>query len=315
MKNPFLHTRMAQRFSLSTYMKWSGPRFIAPFYHVVSNEPLPHIRHLYRGKSAAEFERDLDVLLTHYRPISVEDLPIHSQKENRFLLSFDDGLRQFYEIAAPILWRKGVPCICFLNSAFIDNQALFYRFKQSLLIDSQHRISKKRLPLPEKILQTGYKDQALLDEWAQEAGIDFEDFLQKERPYMTTEEIRSLAQKGFHFGGHSIDHPLYSEITPEEQIRQTLVSSAQAAKLGGEGTQYFSFPFTDYGVPARFFSALQAKVAYTFGTAGLKKDAVPNHLQRIPMEQGSLSAEEVLKNEYAYYLLKKPLFKNCINRK
>ncbi len=314
MRNPFLHIRIARHLSLPAYIKWSHQHFIAPFYHVVTDESLPHIRNLYQPKTTAEFEKDLDLFLKYYHPVSVGDLPSIDKKKNCFLLSFDDGLRQFHEVVAPILWRKGIPCICFLNSAFIDNQALFYRFKQSILIDALNRQPQKGLPGVGEILKTSHTEDALLEQWAQLAGIDFNDFLQKERPYMTRNEIRSLAEKGFHFGGHSIDHPLYSTLSLEEQLQQTQESTSIATGISGDTHRYFSFPFTDDGVSMRFFSDIQKDIQYTFGTAGLKHDTATRNIQRIPMEQGSLTGREVLQNEYAYYLLKTILFKNHINR-
>lgn len=314
MQNPFLHIPLTQKVSLSAYIRWSGQRFIAPFYHVVAEEPLPHIRHLYQAKNAREFEKDLDTLLKKYRPISVDDLAEETPKGNRFLLSFDDGLRQFHDVVAPILLRKGVPCICFLNSAFIDNRALFYRFKQSILVDVLKNHPQKGMPSADEILQTSYKNRLLLDNWAEQAGVDFGAYLKKERPYMTRDEIRALSEKGFRFGGHSIDHPRYSEISPQERLRQTLVSCSTAAEISHDNRQFFSFPYTDDTIPAEFFNSIRGKVEYTFGTAGLKQDSAVNHLQRIPMEQNALSADAILKNEYAYYLLKRLLLKNRINR-
>lgn len=315
MQNPFLYLPMAQWVSVPAYIRWSGQPLIAPFYHVVADEPLPHIRHLYRPRSTKEFEKDLDTFLKHYRPVSVDELSGKLPEGNCFLLSFDDGLRQFHDFVAPILLRKGIPCICFLNSAFLDNRELFYRFKESLLADALKARPQKGLPAPEEILRIPYKDRSLLDKWALQAGVDFEAYLREERPYMTREEIRSLAQKGFRFGGHSIDHPRYSEISPKERLRQTRVSCSVAAEISSGNRLYFSFPHSDDTIPATFFAEIRDKVEYTFGTAGLKQDSVPRHLQRIPMEQGTLTANEILKNEYAYYLLKKPLFKNRINRK
>lgn len=308
MRNPFLHSKLVQQPSLSTYLKL-GPDFIAPFYHAVSDEPLPHIRHLYKVKTISEFEEDLDFMLRYYEPISVDELitdeeghifyaegrALFHPSRPKMLLSFDDGLRSFYEIVAPILQRKGVPCICFVNSAFLDNKALFYRYEESLKVE--------------------YKKE-----------IDACSFLKQEQPYLTTQQIELLSRQGFHFGGHSIDHPLYSTLSLEAQLRQTLdscrlVTRIVSSALSSSYPCYFSFPFTDTEVSLPFFQQISSVVSLSFGTAGLKFDSTPRHIQRIPMELGrpidniNPSAAEILKGEYAYYTVKKLLFKNTINRK
>jgi hypothetical protein len=43
-------------------------------------------------------------------------------------------------MAMPILRRKGVPATVFVNSDFVDNQDLFFRFKAALIIDKNKSI-------------------------------------------------------------------------------------------------------------------------------------------------------------------------------
>jgi hypothetical protein len=80
----------------------------------------------------------------------------------------------------------------------------------------------------------------------------------------------------------------------------------------------FSFPFTDHEIPLAFFEYLQneANVLLSFGTAGLKKDTVPIHIQRIPAElEGFFSVRQIIKAEYFYYLAKALAGKNQILRR
>ncbi|MBL7828211.1 MAG: polysaccharide deacetylase family protein [Saprospiraceae bacterium] len=319
--------------SFSPLMRSVGRRLIAPFYHAVSDQPLPHIRHLYAHKSIRAFEADLDFLLKHYEPIDFHQLGALQPKKNkpRMLLSFDDGLTEFWDPIAPMLLRKGVPAICFLNSAFIDNRALFFRYKASLIIDAfenQHLERTARVYLLGKgythisslktwLLSLRYHEQSLLDELAAVLGIDFSQFLARQQPYLTTIQIESLIQKGFHFGAHSIDHPEYRWLSLEEQLRQTVGSIEYISNRFGLGYRLFSFPFTDYGVEKKFFDFMlndKKAAEYTFGCAGLKTDVHPNHIQRIPMENGSETAEQTLKRTFLYFWLKLPLGKNRIQR-
>ena len=268
-----------------------------------------HLKYLYQPRSIKLFKEDLAFFLKYYEPIGLdelirlikEDKPL---KKNYFHLTFDDGLRDFYDVAAPILKEKGIPATVFLNSDFIDNKALFYRFKASVLVE---KLSAKGL------LDVIYKDNAILDELAKENNINFEDYLKNEKPYLTAQQIEKLILEGFTFGAHSKNHPMYNQINLAEQITQTISSINLITSQFNLNYRVFSFPFTDFGVSYPFFNAIKNEVDLTFGCAGLKDDIIKNHLQRIPMELEQ-SGKGIIKTAYFYYLLKKMVGKNKIIR-
>lgn len=310
---------------------------VAPFYHTVSNEHLPHIQHLYNYNSIDKFEKAIDYFLLYYSPVTLQYL-IKMVKENikpekpLFFLSFDDGLREFYDIIAPILLKKGVPATCFLNSSFIGNQKLFYRYKASVLIDKLHN-SKSNLLWQQYhkwqnknelnqgyyrkvILTINYNRQSLLDELAIMLDVNFDEYLVREKPYMHEDQIRELIKKGFTFGAHSLDHPDYRSLSLNIQLQQTTESINEIKKKFSLDYAAFSFPFTDFNVTRSFFYQLKDRgnIDLSFGSAGLKKDSINWNIQRIPMEESSLSARKRLKRDYLYYMMKAPLGKNKINR-
>ncbi len=328
---------IGQLFPLPFLRKMAGQPLVHMFYHAVSDVNLPHIQHLYPVKNTKQFTRDLEILLKYYTPLSPEEFLSHIQngekiKKPSFLLSFDDGLREFKTVIAPILEQKGIPAICFLNGSFIDNKALFYRYKASLLVEHiQQNPSSIKSPniqqfcaqlnwnadqLNQHLLQVKYANQAILDELAEALNFRFEDFLQKQQPYLNTDEILALQTRGFTFGAHSMDHPEYRFVDFREQLRQTTESMAKVKKYFHPDYDLFSFPHTDEGVSDAFFKQLNAeqKVDATFGTAGLKNENIANHFQRIPLEDGDKDALQILKTEYFYYLMKSLFGKNTIRR-
>ena len=322
-------TRLA---SSSTWQKLSGQKLVMPFYHTISDRSLPHIRHLYPIKSVEHFTKDLDFLLSNYNPISYADLQELNAKGEEpskpsFLLSFDDGLSEFHDIIAPILLKKGVPAICFLNSGFIDNADLFFRYKASLLIEEitanpdlingLNGVFESTENIVKQIMGIGFADQAMLDTIASQINFDFQQYLTREKPYLTTNQIEKLISQGFHFGAHSIDHPEYQFIDYKEQLRQTQVSMDIVASRFNLNYRTFSFPFTDFNISKAFFDDIQKKggVDISFGCAGHRKEALPNHYQRIAFEMGNLSGEQILNAELLYFMVKQPFGKNLILRK
>jgi peptidoglycan/xylan/chitin deacetylase (PgdA/CDA1 family) len=141
-------------------------------------------------------------------------------------------------------------------------------------------------------------------------------FLTDYRPYMITAQIQSLSSQGFSIGAHSCSHPYYADLSIEEQLTETYQSLAILRDNFGISQRLFAFPFTDTGVSTSFFEAIfkSNQVDFSFGGAGIKGDIQPHQWQRIPMEAGSATAEQILKSEYLYYLMRIPFNRNKIVR-
>lgn len=297
---------------LETLRALSGKRFIIPFYHVVSDEFCPHVQHLYRYKTVKQFERDIDYLARLYKPINAGELnEVLSGKyhgQNIMLLTFDDGLRQVYDEVAPILLRKGIPAVFFLNTDFLDNRDLMFRYKASLAIEKDGRNKEALLRAA-----TAAEVERIAGE---EMKGYYREFLSNYKPYLSTTQGQWLFDKGFAIGAHSCSHPYYSTLNLEQQLDETLRSIDILQNQFRINQKLFAFPFTDNGVGRSFFEQLfaEGKMDFTFGGSGIKNDIHPRQFQRIPMEGPHAGAEQILKSEYLYYLLRAPLFKNTIAR-
>lgn len=309
----FISREASRFFSTEWLFNRKTPPFL-PFYHVVSNEKLPHVLN-YPYRDVPGFIRELDFYLKYFQPVTLEELL--QKKPNRekiFHLSFDDGLCECYEVIAPILLKKGIPASFFINTAFVDNKALFHKYKASLILDHL-----RMNPLPEvnrylreinlegsRILNIGISQVALLNEIAGKIGLDFSEFLNAKKPYLTSKQIKAMAANGFTFGAHSHNHPEFWTIPGEEQIAEIKESMLYLKKLVNPHVKAFAFPFTDWRVSEKVLKTIQnEKICdLTFGTAGLKKDILDFHLQRYPVEQSGNFIRN-LKAEFLYFELRK----------
>lgn len=311
--------------SIDSYIQQAHIPLIFPFYHAVSDTPMPHIDALYHVRNTQTFEEDVDFLLEHFYPLHPEDMfsPAAIPKgKTAFLLSFDDGLREIRDHIAPVLKRKGVPAIFFINPDFIDNRSLFYRYRESCIIHILKNRDAKAEPiqLPGKtfpdiqkaenyILSLGYSDTQILDGIETELGIDDHQFLAEYQPYLGLQDLKALSSDGFYIGAHSMDHPEYALLSEEQQLRQTRESLAFIARHFAQKYNFFAFPFSDDGVKESFFRKMQepgsVMMHASFGTAGMKTSAFPGHYQRVPMEKKDMKAGDVLKMEFAYFLTKR----------
>ena len=319
--------------SLLGRLTGANPAFL--FYHLISDADVPHVRHLYRYKGTRHFREDLDHLLKHYRPISLADVLEHFRcgipfPDRAFMLSFDDGFREVHEVVAPILLEKGVPAAFFLNSAFIDNGNLCFLHKTSLLVEAlgkRHRApaledilpsaSREQSDLASSILSIPYERREALDELARRLDVDFEACLRDKKPYLTSDQIRNLIRNGFAVGAHSLDHPLYSSLDLEEQLRQTLESVRAIRERFALPYGVFAFPYNDHGVSREFFRRLgeSGEVEVTFGTSGMVEDCVARHLQRLSLEKPPMPAEKIIALECARKLFRMAKGKDRVIRK
>lgn len=292
---------LANRLDTEALIRRSGSPLIFPLYHTVSDDYLPHIGPLYTPKTVDGFRCDLDFLLRHFRPVSMNEARAHIRKEKivarpAFHLTFDDGLREVYDIVFPLLREKGVPFTVFVNSAFVDNRDLFFRHKSALLADRLRREAPARSPAD--VMTFGFRDQDRLDATAKRIGVDFSDFLKTRRPYLSTDELKEMTTGGATIGGHGVDHRPYADLSEEEQARQTLESCAFVRERFGERRAYFAFPFTDQGVPDGVFSRIYPRVDLTFGIGGIYFRRDGRHVGRIDMEKYGKDARECINKAF-----------------
>jgi len=316
-----LFRRIASSLPVSLARQLSNIPLLLPYHHLISDEERAHVSELYQYKTPAQFTNDLEWLLKHYTPVSGEQVYQHVFErkplpDNAFLISFDDGFREVHDTVAPILKEKGVPAIAFINPSFIDNRELFYRCKLSLLL---HRIKKdtslqilffERLSvtphrydlLRAKILKLDYTRRELADEWGSWAGLDFNDYLIKDRPFMSSAQLEDLKRWGFTVGAHSMDHPNYGVLSEEAQFEETIASLGAIGSLTGSQS-LFSFPHEDKPVSARFFDRLENRKILFFGTQNNRPEKPYPILHRFNAERPELDISRQVKALHLYHAL------------
>lgn len=310
--------KLSPVFSTRKLLSTNAPVFL-PFYHVVSNQPLPHILN-YPTIGEKQFEQELDFYLQHFNPMSLEDL-LKSPKPKSFHLTFDDGLKECAKVVAPILLQKGIPATFFVNSGFVDNKELFHRYKASLILNEmrirpdaevEKYLHENGLSL-DKILQVPFSKRDVLDHAAELLEIDFQSFLETQQPYLTTTQIRDLHKKGFSIGGHSHKHPEFWQISEKKQLKHIKKSIRWVDENINPKVKAFAFPYTDDGVSAKLIRKIHDKgwCDISFGTAGVKYDELSNHFQRYPAEQKG-NFEQNVKAEFLYFKLRKAIGKATV---
>jgi peptidoglycan/xylan/chitin deacetylase (PgdA/CDA1 family) len=323
---------------LQFLLRTSPVKSVFPYHHIVSDEDVPHISNLYSYKNTTEFKKDIDFLLKNFEPIHPTDLinfieRHHQLPQKKFLITFDDGFKEIYEVVAPVLKSKGVPAIFFINPAFIDNKEMFYRNKISVVlgeIKSQIKSSvlkriaemlsassEEYVEIRKALVTIKQTDKAKLDEVATVLELSFEKYLQEKRPWLTTQELKELSSQGFYFGGHSWDHPYYQTLSLEEQMKQTVDSCNYIKQFQNHKTT-FAFPHFDIDLTQQLFDQLltgENKIDLLFGTQNQKNEINNKMIHRFNCERPGLPIDQHVKGVLLYSILQKLSNKQNIIRK
>jgi peptidoglycan/xylan/chitin deacetylase (PgdA/CDA1 family) len=287
---------------------------------MVSDEAVPHVRHLYRFRSLSEFGADVEFFSKHFAPLALADLVAvldgrQTLTRPSFHLTFDDGFREMHDIVAPVLRQQGVPATFFLNTAFLDGGGMAHHNVLSLIADrlsqplpTEARKKVEALAAPFSVsgdvrsglLAITYQDRSVVGALADAVGLDVDQYVAEARPYLSSDQIRGLLSQGFTIGAHSHDHPLYADLTLEQQLAQTRSSLALLEARFGARPRAFAFPHTDRGVAPEFFDQMFAagRLDVSFGTGGLVRHFHPRNIERVGMEKG-FKADRILARQYA----------------
>jgi peptidoglycan/xylan/chitin deacetylase (PgdA/CDA1 family) len=289
---------------------WSD--FIVLTYHSISGLDIePEInKNVYRTQSG--FEEDIKFLKSNFNVISLtEFLDIHHSgrkcPERSLLITLDDGLAIQYDHMYPVLKSHNVPATFFINNAFIDNRDLHYERKKYVILrrlDEIQDIAVEReilkdiaddfdgpanVELKGYVRQLGYKSKDRLDLMAERLDIPFTQYLRENRIYLSAQEIETMLNNHMAIGGHSLDHPDFTELSLADQVHQTLSSVNDLVERFGLDYKAFAFPYNDRALDVALFESISDSIDVSFGTSGPARDEFKMHFQRGSLENSRLN--------------------------
>jgi peptidoglycan/xylan/chitin deacetylase (PgdA/CDA1 family) len=216
-------------------------------YHSILEEPLPQPFRYHH--TAREFQQHLNWLSQHCEPVGLEGMErwFHGEwtgSRPPAVITFDDGYRNNSSLAADLLTRAGMPAIFFLSTGYVGTDKVLWPDELFVRIarwanDSIRTPDGSSVSLPTaapekealtfRILQScknspeGRRIEYL--EYLRAGGPDVAVKLHPQaQDFMSWDEARDLARRGFELGSHTVTHPLLSRI-PAVQLKQELESS------------------------------------------------------------------------------------------
>lgn len=270
------HRRLAQVFSRTGGLKlcehllpWRG--LVTLNYHRIGTPEGSLLDWDLWSASEDDFAAQVATVKRHFDVVSVDDLPqvFHtlrrrwSTRQRFVLITFDDGYRDNYDAAFPILREHNVPGTFFITTGFVGDRRIAWWDEIAWMIrrcqrdfielpsDGQTaRLTLDRPAVEDAIrtsLSVAYRLDAqklatFLDELAEATGSGRAPRSLADDLWMNWDMIRTMRSRGMAIGAHTVSHPVLSRLSAEDQNAEICESRLGIEAELGETVTAFSYP-------------------------------------------------------------------------
>jgi peptidoglycan/xylan/chitin deacetylase (PgdA/CDA1 family) len=236
------------------------------------------------GPTQSVFERQVKWLKSNFEVLSESELlDVCGAPEFRgryAAITFDDGYRDNYDLAFPVLKAHAAPAIFFIVPEFIDERRIGWWDQIAYLVKLSDKpaieLRGETIPLGERKaaaictlhgwmkLKPAAETAGLIEDLEKACGVPLPDFDLRDRQVMTWEQIREVAAEGVTIGSHTQTHRVLAQL-PEEDQRWELAESRAAleAKLA-RPVRTLAYPVGGY----KNFTAVTMRIARDCGYRG-----------------------------------------------
>jgi peptidoglycan/xylan/chitin deacetylase (PgdA/CDA1 family) len=219
----------------------------------------------------AMFERHLEWIASRFDVVNLADLASPRARRARptAAITFDDGYRDVFERAFPLLTRKGIPATVFVVTEFVGTNRVLLHDRLYLLclraFDAWSSVPRELadlvrrldIPLPERALGTAAAGplamlRVLITTLSQADVRRLCEALEKDigpagaslaglRP-LTWDMVAEMNGSGIAIGSHTSTHPLLTNEKPGRVLDETLGSRRQLEERLGRAVTCFAYP-------------------------------------------------------------------------
>ncbi len=239
--------------------KQGGARIL--YYHRVNDDNDPFFSALPTG----QFEAQIRHIASQYKVASISEIMRHLEEgtspETLIGITFDDGYQDNYHNAYPILKRYGVPATIFLTTGGLDSpEPLWFERLAEAVKTSPKEFIDLEIDIPQRFwmrtleerLQTNGQlfqllrvlDDGARREWLpvilRQLGPVTEDA--RKNKMLTWEQIRLMKADGIDFGGHTVNHPFLSRLSPMQAAWEVSECKRRIEEELQQPVDYFAYP-------------------------------------------------------------------------
>lgn len=312
-------------------------RVIVLTYHRVVPQKVVKREHIQPGMYVLEesFAAHIAYLREHFTILSLDEL-LDLWRTNQFksdrsycVITFDDGWRDNYQFAFPILRRYAVPATIFLATDFIGTTRWFWPDRMMLVLErARARTSDPTIRdevsamLAETVgvrqsaddgnflfIKSGMTiDAGAIIELCKEVGVEeIEDLIDglsrvlcldapSERVLLDWTEVSEMAAQGVTFGSHSCSHRILTNIPLPEVSRELIESRNTILQHGVTPSSAFCYPNGNFNPGIQELvreSGYRAAVGCEIGLEGDRPED-PYALKRVSLHEDSSSSNPLL---------------------
>ncbi|MFN0085101.1 MAG: polysaccharide deacetylase family protein [Blastocatellia bacterium] len=225
--------------------------------------------------SSSAFAEQLDYLAAHYQVLPLGQLvaemnspaPRARAGKGMAAITIDDGYRDSYEIAYPLLRRRNLPATVFVVTEFADRHCWIWTDKARYLCtrassqwlttrigdqeswlelgdDASRRRTALRLNGLLKKLPEEAKESAL-DRLAVTLGVPLPQSPPEDLRSITWDQAREMDRNGVEIGSHTRTHPILTNINDEQLRRELHESRLRLEEVLGRRVEQFCYPNGD----------------------------------------------------------------------
>jgi len=220
------------------------------------------------GISQDEFEWQIANVTKSCEVVSFGDFLQRKSRQvstkNCAVITVDDGYRDFYLYAYPVLKKAGVPATLFVTSDFIHQRIWLWPDKLKYIVqalkpgrysyifgdtlfdidtndDARSLVSWQNLSNVCTKLPPVEREN-LISNFSRAMGIEVPEFPGAEFAACRWEELREMQVSGIEIGSHTLTHPVLSRIPQVEMIQEVRESKDEIERMLGCQISTFCYP-------------------------------------------------------------------------
>lgn len=258
--------------ALESLPVWNG--LLVLNYHRIGVPDNPLLDEALFSATQDDFDQHVKMLKDGFDVIGLSELPdairdLQSTRRrpwqsSRFaMITFDDGYRDNFEIAFPVLQANDAVGVFFVATGFIDEPRLAWWDEIAWMVRSSTRdqiiLPEHWVPVPlplsdsdrrsaiRQLLHVYYRlDGSRTDQFlnciAEETGSGRAPIEAANELWMTWDMIREMSDAGMDFGAHTVTHPILSNLSAEDQSFELCESRLRLERQLDRSVSAISYP-------------------------------------------------------------------------
>jgi peptidoglycan/xylan/chitin deacetylase (PgdA/CDA1 family) len=235
-------------------------------YHRIGDEQNTEFNKEVFSSTQENMARQFEFYKRNYNVLSMQQLLVMSPEEllkDRYLLiTFDDGYRDNYELAYPVIKALKLPATIFVTTGFIDQRNISFWDEIAWMVKQSTKSEFTLSSMAERVFKLESADRnsvimdivseywskqdadcaAFLDEIALATGTGRCPGIVADKIWMTWEMIREMASCGVDFGAHTVTHAVLSQVSLDKAKYEIVESKCRLEAELGTPVESFSYP-------------------------------------------------------------------------